>query len=87
MGGRSVVALRKTNGMNIGGRAIQVLSWGPGFQYLGSPIIHDGGLDGQTLVGHEGVANEDDLVLSPSECREKVGKITIARDEDDGGWG
>lgn len=43
-------------------------------------------MGGQTLVGHERVTNEHDLVLSPSECGQKIGKIAIARDEDNCGW-
>ena len=56
------------------------------FQYVGLPIIHDGGLSGQALVCHERVTDEHDFILSPSERRQKVGEITIARDEDDCGW-
>jgi hypothetical protein len=50
-------------------------------------MIYDGGLGGQTLMSRERVANEYDVVLSPSDCGQKIGKITIARDKDDRGWG
>jgi len=62
------------------------LGWRACFQYIGLPIIHDGSLDGQALVGHERVADEHDVVLSPSDCRQKIGEIAIAGDEDDCGW-
>jgi len=38
-------------------------------------------------VSHERVADEHDVVLSPSDCGQKIGEITVAGDEDDGGWG
>ena len=38
-------------------------------------------------MSHERVTDEYDVVLSPPDCGQKVGKITIAGDEDDCGWG
>lgn len=37
-------------------------------------------------MGHERVANEHDLILSPSDCGQKIGKIAIARNQDYCGW-
>jgi len=37
-------------------------------------------------VSHEGIADEHDVVLSPSDCRQKIGEIAIAGDEDYCGW-
>ena len=63
------------------------LGWRSRFQYVGFPVVHGGGLDGQALMSHEGVTDEDDIVLSPPDCGQKVGEITIAGDEGDCGWG
>jgi len=62
------------------------LGWRSCIQYVGFPIVRDRGLDGQALVSHERVADEHDIVLSPSDCGQKVGEIAVAGDEDDGGW-
>ena len=37
-------------------------------------------------MSHKGVADEHNIVFSPSDCGQKIGEITVARDEDDGGW-
>ena len=36
-------------------------------------------------MGHEGVADKYDVVLSPSDRGQKVGEIAVARDENDSG--
>ena len=36
-------------------------------------------------MSHESVTNQHDVVLPPSNCGQEIGKITIARDEDDCG--
>ena len=64
----------------------QVLGWRSCFQYVGFPVVHGGGLEGQALVSHEGVANEHNVVFSPPDCGQKIGEIAIAGDEDDCGW-
>ena len=63
------------------------LGWRLRIQYIGSPIVRDGSLGGQALVSHERVTDEHDIVLSPSDRGQKIGEITIARDEDYCGWG
>jgi len=58
---------RRDRGQSLGsGR--RGLGWGACFQYVRFPIIHNGSLDGQALVSHERVADEHDVVLSPSDC-------------------
>ena len=37
-------------------------------------------------MSHRGVADEHDIVFSPSDCGQKVGKIAVTGDEDDGSW-
>ena len=37
-------------------------------------------------MSHERVADEYDIILSPPDCGQKIGKIAIAGDEDDCGW-
>jgi len=61
--------------------------WRSCIQYIRFPIVRDGGLDGQALVRHGRVADEYDVVLSPSDRGQQIGEITIAGDKDDCGWG
>jgi hypothetical protein len=64
--------------MNLGCRS--------GFQYIRSPVMDEGGLGGQALVSHEGVADEYNVVLSPSDCGQKISEIAITGDENDRCW-
>jgi hypothetical protein len=60
--------------------------WMSRFQYVGLPVVDERGWGGQALVSRGRVGNEHDVVLSPSDRGQKVGKIAIAGDEDDCCW-
>jgi hypothetical protein len=83
-----VVRLLGSGGERDSGRSLAMRSvrrWpgcGSRFQYVRSPVIDERGRGGQALVGHGRVGNEHDVVLSPSDCGQKVGEIAVAGDED-----
>ena len=61
--------------------------WRSCIQYIGFPIIRDRGLGGQAFMSHGGVADEHDIVLSPSDRGQQISEITITGDKDHCGWG